>query len=149
MATTLDQDAAIWGDESNQDIDVEVLAMTAEEIRQRTRQIENEMRLMNQELQRLNHEQANLNNRIKDNKERVKLSKQLPYLVGNVVEILSLPKDEEEEEDGSAMDVDDHREGKSAVINLITFESLFRKRLLTIAARSVAVTRDAIKSLSS
>ena len=50
----------------------------------------------------------------RENKEKVKLNKTLPYLVGNVVEILELEADVEEEEDGSAMDVDDAKKGKLA-----------------------------------
>ena len=125
MTSNLDQDAAIWGDDAQQDIDAEVLAMSNDDIRQRARMLENEMRHMNSELQRLSHEQSSIVARIKDNKEKVKLNKQLPYLVGNVVEILTLPKDDEEDEDGSAMDVDDHREGKSAVIKTSTRQTIF------------------------
>lgn len=42
---------------------------------------------MRSEIQRLSHEQASMKERIKDNKEKIKMNKQLPYLVGNVVEV--------------------------------------------------------------
>lgn len=43
---------------------------------------------MKSEIIRLQHEQAAMKERIKDNKEKIKMNKQLPYLVGNVVEVL-------------------------------------------------------------
>jgi ATP-dependent 26S proteasome regulatory subunit len=42
---------------------------------------------MKSENRRLQYEQAAVKERIKDNKEKIKLNKQLPYLVGNVVEV--------------------------------------------------------------
>ena len=44
---------------------------------------------MKSEIVRLQHEQAAMKERIKDNKEKIKMNKQLPYLVGNVVEVIS------------------------------------------------------------
>jgi hypothetical protein len=48
---------------------------------------------------------------VKENKEKVKLNNQLPYLVGNVVEVLDINPDDEEEEDGAAVDLDSQRQG--------------------------------------
>lgn len=45
---------------------------------------------MKSENRRLLYEQANVKERIKDNKEKIKMNKQLPYLVGNVVEVWDL-----------------------------------------------------------
>ena len=43
--------------------------------------------------------------RVKMNDEKIKLNKQLPYLVGNVIEILTVePEDEEEEKAGGNVD---------------------------------------------
>lgn len=42
---------------------------------------------MKSENRRLQHEQAAMKARIKDNQDKIKLNKQLPYLVGNVVEV--------------------------------------------------------------
>lgn len=42
---------------------------------------------MKSETVRITHEQAAMKERIKDNKEKIKMNKQLPYLVGNVVEV--------------------------------------------------------------
>lgn len=45
---------------------------------------------MKSENRRLQYEQAAVKERIKDNKEKIKMNKQLPYLVGNVVEVQPL-----------------------------------------------------------
>lgn len=42
---------------------------------------------MKNEMNRLNHEVNNAKDRIKENNEKIKLNKQLPYLVGNIVEV--------------------------------------------------------------
>jgi len=42
---------------------------------------------MKSENKRLAYEQQAMRERIKDNKEKIKMNKQLPYLVGNVVEV--------------------------------------------------------------
>lgn len=89
--------------------------------------------------------------RIKENKEKIKLNKQLPYLVGNVVEVrcslfdstlyryethiyththiqlLDVDPDEEEEE-GANVDLDSRRKGKCAVIKTST-RQVKRKRM--------------------
>ena len=47
------------------------------------------------EATRLSLEQSGNKEKIKENQEKIKLNKQLPYLVGNVVEILDVnPEDE-------------------------------------------------------
>jgi 26S proteasome regulatory subunit T5 len=42
---------------------------------------------MKSEIERLSHEQAGVKERIKENQEKIKLNRQLPYLVGNIVEV--------------------------------------------------------------
>lgn len=42
---------------------------------------------MKSEHMRLQHEQTSMKEKIKDNKEKIKMNKQLPYLVGNIVEV--------------------------------------------------------------
>lgn len=42
---------------------------------------------MRSEHTRLKHEQDSMKEKIKENKEKIKMNKQLPYLVGNVVEV--------------------------------------------------------------
>ncbi len=60
----------------------------ADDITRRTRLLENEIRVLKDENQRLSLEQQGNKEKVKDNVEKIKLNKQLPYLVGNVVEIL-------------------------------------------------------------
>lgn len=50
--------------------------------------LENEIRVLKDENQRLSLEQQGNKEKVKDNADKIKLNKQLPYLVGNVVEIL-------------------------------------------------------------
>lgn len=56
--------------------------------------------MLRDESNRLTHEKAGLAERIKENHEKIKLNNQLPYLVGNIVEVLEMDP-EEEEEDGA------------------------------------------------
>lgn len=44
---------------------------------------------MRSESMRLNHERSKMQESLKDNREKIKNNKQLPYLVGNVVEVIS------------------------------------------------------------
>ena len=72
-----------------EDIDIpdEVLNATPEEINNRIKLIDNEIKLLKSDNTRLMHEHNDLKAKIKENNEKIKLNKQLPYLVGNVVEV--------------------------------------------------------------
>jgi len=105
-------------------ISEEILNGTADEINNRIKMIENEMKYLKNEATRLGHEQAAMKERIKENAEKIKLNRQLPYLVGNVVEILDNLEDEGEEE-GGAMDADASNSGKSTVIKTSTRQTVF------------------------
>lgn len=118
------EDKAIWGDDEAE-LDSDIMAMTNEEIAQRTRLLENEVRYMKSDFNMMGHEFKSFKDRIKENQEKIKLNKQLPYLVGNIVEILDMEPDDEEEEDGGAMDVDAARKGKSVVIKTSTRQTIF------------------------
>lgn len=82
--------------------------MSSEEIRQRIRLLDNEIRIMKSDITSIDSESENQRKRIKENVDKIKLNKQLPYLVGNVVEVLDM-EDDEEEEDGAAADIDSQR----------------------------------------
>ncbi|PRQ20473.1 putative proteasome endopeptidase complex [Rosa chinensis] len=43
--------------------------------------------------------------KIKENQEKINLNKQLPYLVGNIVEILEMNPEDEAEENGANIDI--------------------------------------------
>jgi TolA-binding protein len=77
-------------------LDDETMAMSTPELRQRIRLLDNEIRIMRSDIQRITHESRGQRERINENMEKVKLNKQLPYLVGNVVEVL-----EPDAEDGT------------------------------------------------
>ncbi|KAL5482365.1 RPT5 [Sanghuangporus weigelae] len=110
-------------EETWDDIPEEIMALSTDEINSRIRLIENDIKVMRSETLRLQHEQSVMKEKIRDNKEKVKQNKVLPYLVGNVVEILDI--DPEGEEDGANQDLDSMRKGKSAVIKTSTRQTVF------------------------
>jgi 26S proteasome regulatory subunit T5 len=79
---------------------------------------------MRSEIQRIKHESESHKERIKENQDKIKLNKQLPYLVGNIIEVLDLGC-EEDEEVGMAQDVDAQRSGKSVVIRTSTRQTIY------------------------
>jgi 26S proteasome regulatory subunit T5 len=107
-----------------EEIDEEILRMTADEISRRTRLLENEIRVLKDESTRLSLDLSSTKEKVKDNKEKIKFNKQLPYLVGNIVEILDANA-EDEEEDGASADVDAQRTGKSVVLKTSTRQTIF------------------------
>lgn len=115
-------------EEKEEEIDPETQAMLDEtstmsttELRQRIHLIDNDIRVMKSDIQRIQHESRAQRERIRENIEKVKLNKQLPYLVGNVVEVLE-PDAEDglEEEEGAEVDVDSQRKIRSAVVRTST-----------------------------
>jgi len=139
--------ADIWGDSSNQNastdpaadgnspdedetmLDDETQHMSTSELRQRIHLLDNDIRIMRSDVQRIAHESRGQNERIRENMEKVKLNKQLPYLVGNVVEVLEPDAedglDAEEDEEGGATDIDANRKTRSAVIRTSTRQTIF------------------------
>ena len=91
----------------------------------RSRMLEHELRVLRDESNRLNLECQSERERVRDNKEKIKLNKQLPYLVGNVVELLDLAPEEEELEDQATADVDAQRSGKACVLKTTTRQTIF------------------------
>ena len=111
-------------------IDDETASMSIAELRQRIQLIDNEIRIFRSDIQRINHESRGQKERIRENIEKVKLNKQLPYLVGNVVEVLEPDaedglEEEEEGQDGGAGDVNDQRKTRSAVIRTSTRQTIY------------------------
>lgn len=112
-------------------IDDETAAMSIAELRQRIQLIDNEVRIFRSDIQRIQHESRAQRERIRENIEKVKLNKQLPYLVGNVVEVLEpdaedgLDAEEGGGEDGAAADVNADRKTRSAVIRTSTRQTIY------------------------
>jgi len=124
--------------------DPEILQSSTRDIITRRRLLENDMRIMKSEFQRLTHEQAAMKEKIKDNLDKIEnnrwvhwrvaffmiydakpVQRQLPYLVGNVVELLDLDVEKEAAEEGANIDLDATRVGKSAVIKTSTRQTIF------------------------
>jgi len=103
----------------------ELMRMSADEIGRRTRAIENEARVLREEVKRLTLDHNNHKEKVKDNQEKIKLNKQLPYLVGNIVEILDVNPEDEAEEDGANVDLDSQRAGKCVVLKTSTRQTIF------------------------
>jgi len=110
-------------EETWEDIPEDVIVLPSEDIATRVRLLENDIKVMRSETLRLQHEQSTMKEKIRDNKEKVKQNKVLPYLVGNVVELLDV--DPEGEDDGANKDLDSMRKGKCAVIKTSTRQTVF------------------------
>ncbi|PKU85629.1 26S protease regulatory subunit 6A like [Dendrobium catenatum] len=110
--------------EDNNFEDDQLAAMTTDDITRASRLLDNEIRVLKDELQRTNLELESFKEKIKENQEKIKLNKQLPYLVGNIVEILEM-NPEEAEEDGANVDLDSQRKGKCVVLKTSTRQTIF------------------------
>jgi 26S proteasome regulatory subunit T5 len=107
----MDIEREVFDGDDTSDLPEEFKTMTAAETERRTTLLKNEVRVLREENQRLTSEQNGLREKIKENKEKIKLNNQLPYLVSNIVEVLEMNPENEDEEDGAAMDVDAQRQG--------------------------------------
>jgi 26S proteasome regulatory subunit T5 len=103
----------------------QIASMSTEQIITASRLLDNEIRVHKDELQRMNLELQSTKEKIKENQEKIKLNKQLPYLVGNIVEILEMNPDDEAEEDGANIDLDSQRKGKCVVLKTSTRQTIF------------------------
>jgi 26S proteasome regulatory subunit T5 len=65
----------------------EVKRASLEELAKLSRMLENEIKALKNDVARLNLEQKREKEHIKENTDKIKLNRQLPYLVGNVVEV--------------------------------------------------------------
>lgn len=106
------------------DLPADIREASVSEINMRTRMLENEVRVLKSENMRLLHEQSSMKDRIKDNTDKISQNKVLPYLVGNVVEILDIDPDiDEDQEDKPA--AGERRPGRCAVIKTSTRQTIF------------------------
>ncbi|KAM3378068.1 26S protease regulatory subunit 6A -like protein [Capsicum baccatum] len=117
MATPMAEDSNFEDDQLH--------SMSTEDIIRASRLLDNEIRIIKEELQRTNLELDSFKEKIKENQEKIKLNKQLPYLVGNIVEILEMNPEEEAEEDGANIDLDSQRKGKCVVLKTSTRQTIF------------------------
>jgi|TARA_B110000977_G_scaffold201299_1_gene295225 hypothetical protein len=77
-------------EDGEQEVMRELQVSSVEDVTMRTRLLENEIRVLRDESNRLALDLQSDKERVKENVEKIKMNKQLPYLVGNVVEILDL-----------------------------------------------------------
>ncbi|XP_030533887.1 26S proteasome regulatory subunit 6A homolog [Rhodamnia argentea] len=117
MATAMVEDSNFEDDQ--------LASMTTEDIVRASRLLDNEVRILKEEVQRTNLELESYREKIKENQEKIKLNKQLPYLVGNIVEILEMNPEDEAEEDGANIDLDSQRKGKCVVLKTSTRQTIF------------------------
>ncbi|KAG6599210.1 26S proteasome regulatory subunit 6A-like A, partial [Cucurbita argyrosperma subsp. sororia] len=112
MATAMVEDSNFEDDQ--------LASMTTDDIVRASRLLDNEIRILKEEVQRTNLELESIKEKIKENQEKIKLNKQLPYLVGNIVEILEMNPEDDAEEDGANIDLDSQRKGKCVVLKTST-----------------------------
>uniref|UniRef100_A0A7S0BG03 AAA+ ATPase domain-containing protein n=1 Tax=Rhodosorus marinus TaxID=101924 RepID=A0A7S0BG03_9RHOD len=102
----------------------QILRAPSAEIFQRSKMLESEITVLKSDVNRLTREKNTMWERIRENADKIKVNKTLPYLVGNIVEILEVG-DEEEEEDGAHVDLDAQRKGKAVVLKTSTRQTIF------------------------
>ncbi|AQK75884.1 26S protease regulatory subunit 6A homolog A [Zea mays] len=122
MSSSAPAPAAMAVDDAEDD---QLASMSTEEITRASRLLDNEIRVHKDELQRSNLELESIKEKTKENQEKIKLNKQLPYLVGNIVEILEMNPEDEAEEDGANIDLDSQRKGKCVVLKTSTRQTIF------------------------
>ncbi|CAN1219815.1 26S proteasome regulatory subunit 6A homolog A, partial [Linum perenne] len=105
--------------------DDQISSMSIDDILRASRLLDNEIRILKDELQRTNLELESYKEKTKENQEKIKLNKQLPYLVGNIVEILEMNPEDDAEEDGANIDLDSQRKGKCVVLKTSTRQTIF------------------------
>ncbi|KAL2468606.1 26S protease regulatory subunit 6A-like protein A [Forsythia ovata] len=105
--------------------DDQLSSMSTDDIVRASRLLDNEIRILKEESQRTTLDLDSLKEKIKENQEKIKLNKQLPYLVGNIVEILEMNPEDEAEEDGANIDLDSQRKGKCVVLKTSTRQTIF------------------------
>ncbi|KAJ8636289.1 hypothetical protein MRB53_010556 [Persea americana] len=123
MASSAAATAAMVEDSSFEDD--QIASMSSDDILRASRLLDNEIRILREEFQRTNLELESFKEKIKENQEKIKLNKQLPYLVGNIVEILEMNPEEDAEEDGANVDLDSQRKGKCVVLKTSTRQTIF------------------------
>jgi len=112
-------------DEGESQLLQELSTMSVDDIVRRTRLLENEIRVLKDESTRLTLDNNGNKEKVKENYEKIKLNKQLPYLVGNIVEVLECTPETDGEEDGATVDLDSQRQGKAVVLKTSTRQTIF------------------------
>lgn len=72
------------------EIDPDLLQGTPQDITNRAKMIDGQTKILQSEISAINIEIKGMKEKLKENAEKIKMHKQLPYLVGHVVEVLLL-----------------------------------------------------------
>ncbi|PNX75239.1 26S protease regulatory subunit 6a-like protein, partial [Trifolium pratense] len=99
--------------------------MTTDEIIRASCDLNNEIRVLKKNLKKMNLELESYEENIKSNREKIKLSKELPYLIGNIVEILALNPEDEDEQDDASTYLDYQMKRLSVVLKTSTRKTIF------------------------
>lgn len=110
--------------EAGDELPADIRDASVSEINMRTRMLDNEIRVLKSENMRMLHEQSGMKERIKDNVDKISQNKVLPYLVGNVVEVLDIDPDIDEDSEEKPMD-GERRPNRCAVIKTSTRQTIF------------------------
>ncbi|OAG30206.1 26S proteasome regulatory subunit T5 [Nematocida sp. ERTm5] len=94
----------------------EIFTESVEGIKSKTRMIENEIRMLKSHLTAVTYDFEAKREKIQENMQKIELNKQLPFLVGNVVEVLDLDTEKKEAEEGSNVDKTISKQGLCAVV---------------------------------
>mmetsp|Transcript_31135 Transcript_31135/g.119815 ORF Transcript_31135/g.119815 Transcript_31135/m.119815 type:complete len:116 (-) Transcript_31135:2977-3324(-) len=78
-----------------EDLPEQILRAPSAEIFQRSKMLESEITVLKSDVNRLTREKNTMWERIRENADKIKVNKTLPYLVGNIVEILEVGDEEE------------------------------------------------------
>eukprot|EP01063_Lacrimia_lanifica_P017514 TRINITY_DN24593_c0_g1_i1.p1 TRINITY_DN24593_c0_g1~~TRINITY_DN24593_c0_g1_i1.p1 ORF type:complete len:457 (+),score=223.61 TRINITY_DN24593_c0_g1_i1:48-1373(+) len=103
----------------------ELSELSVDDVKMRMQLLGNELRVLDSEKAKMHKDVQSMQAKIKENMERIKLSAQLPYLVATLVEILDEDPEDEAEDEGEHVDVDDQRKGKSAVVKTSTRQTIY------------------------
>ncbi|CAI8503999.1 unnamed protein product [Hanseniaspora opuntiae] len=95
------------------------------DIETRTRLLDNDIRIFRSEIQRLMYEKQQMELKIKDNQEKIENNKQLPYLVSNIVEVIDNKDLANDQQNGSAKNLDLSETGKAAVVKTTSRQTVF------------------------
>ena len=119
-----DLEARVFDGPEQAELAADARGMGTDDLGRRVRLIDNEIRILKDDCSRLSLEVGNNQERLKENQEKIKMNKQLPYLVGNVIEVLDAP--EEDEEDGAnQLDEGQPQSGKCVVLKTSTRQTIF------------------------
>jgi 26S proteasome regulatory subunit T5 len=102
-------------------LDPELATMSADQIVMKARLIENETAFLKNQFARLNEERKQHMLKLEENKKKIKQNKQLPYLVGHVVEILEV----DEETDDNNPNV--HKDAKKKTVKCAVIKTTSRQ----------------------